>query len=495
MITRHWQRYLILSHRYLGIALCLLFCLWFASGFVIMYTGGMPQLSESERLTRLPALALSEVELSPESARLALRRSEFPTLTTRLGRPAYVFSRNPVQVLFADNGELLTSSMISSRQIAADFLHAPPDDLERVGLIESVDQWTLGLRSELPLQKYSADDGQGTEIYVSASRGRVVLHTTSRDRLLAWLGAIPHWLYFLPLRADSALWSATVITLASVGVVFVALGLLLMFTQLRWQHWPSLARVLPYRGLMKWHYVLGIGFGWCVLTWIFSGLLSMEPYSWNRASGLGFNAAAYYGARADGSAFESVESVADLAGVEGSLKEIRFHAFAGKAFYELSIGGDGSAGAIRREFRSVDSMEPHGLFADTQILAHLEPAVAANIAAAEILTEYDSYYYGRNSRLQLAPPLPVLRVQFDDAARSRYYLSLQTGELVFVSHRANRAERWLYHGLHSLDFNFLYPYRPAWDVVVWLLLGGGLLLSLLGAYLGLARVGRWIRPG
>ena len=494
MSERRWQRFLILSHRYLGIALCLLFCLWFASGFVIIYTGGMPQLSEAERLARLPVLNLSAVELSPQAARAALRRTDFPTLTTRLGRPAYVFTGNTVQVLFADNGELLTSSMISSRQIAADFLSAPPDALDRVGLIESVDQWTLELRSELPLQKYRSDDGQGSEVYVSPSRGRVVLYTTSRDRLLAWLGAIPHWLYFLPLRADTTLWSATVIGLASVGVIFVALGLVLMFTQLRWRHWPNLARAIPYHGLMKWHYMLGIGFGWCVLTWAFSGLLSMEPYSWNRASGMGFDAVAYFRSRAGVSAFESETPAADLAVIEGSLKEVNFHVFAGKRFYELSIGGDSSIGAISREFREVTSMEPLGLFTDAQILAQLEPAVAANMVAAEILNEYDNYYYGRNSRRQMAPPLPVLRVEFDDLAGSRYYLSLQTGELEFVSHRANRTERWLYRGLHSLDFNFLYPYRPAWDVVVWLLLAGGLLLSLLGAYLGLARVGRWLEP-
>ena len=494
MSERRWQRFLILSHRYLGIALCLLFCLWFASGFVIIYTGGMPQLSEAERLARLPVLNLSAVELSPQAARAALRRTDFPTLTTRLGRPAYVFTGNTVQVLFADNGELLTSSMISSRQIAADFLSAPPDALDRVGLIESVDQWTLGLRSELPLQKYRSDDGQGSEVYVSPSRGRVVLYTTSRDRLLAWLGAIPHWLYFLPLRADTTLWSATVIGLASVGVIFVALGLVLMFTQLRWRHWPNLLRAIPYHGLMKWHYMLGIGFGWCVLTWVFSGLLSMEPYSWNRASGMSFDAVAYFRSRAGVSAFESEAPAADLAVIEGSLKEVNFHVFAGKRFYELSIGGDSSTGAISREFREVTSMEPLGLFTDAQILAQLEPAVAANMVAAEILNEYDNYYYGRNSRRQMAPPLPVLRVEFDDLAGSRYYLSLQTGELEFVSHRANRTERWLYRGLHSLDFNFLYPYRPAWDVVVWLLLAGGLLLSLLGAYLGLSRVGRWLEP-
>jgi hypothetical protein len=267
-----------------------------------------------------------------------------------------------------------------------------------------------------------------------------------------------------------------------------------MFTQLRWRHWPNLARAIPYHGLMKWHYMLGIGFGWCVLTWVFSGLLSMEPYSWNRASGMGFDAVAYFRSRAGVSAFESEAPAADLAVIEGSLKEVNFHVFAGKRFYELSIGGDSSTGAISREFREVTSMEPLGLFTDAQILAQLEPAVAANMVAAEILNEYDNYYYGRNSRRQMAPPLPVLRVEFDDLAGSRYYLSLQTGELEFVSHRANRRERWLYRGLHSLDFNFLYPYRPAWDVVVWLLLAGGLLLSLLGAYLGLARVGRWLEP-
>ena len=37
------------------------------------------------------------------------------------------------------------------------------------------------------------------------------------------------------------------------------------------------------------------------------------------------------------------------------------------------------------------------------------------------------------------------------------------------SHGAGRfdeANRWLYHGLHSLDFPFLYARRPLWDVVM-----------------------------
>ncbi len=39
------RRFLVLSHRYLGIALSLLFVMWFASGIVMIYAGGMPQLS------------------------------------------------------------------------------------------------------------------------------------------------------------------------------------------------------------------------------------------------------------------------------------------------------------------------------------------------------------------------------------------------------------------------------------------------------------------
>ena len=34
--------------------------------------------------------------------------------------------------------------------------------------------------------------------------------------------------------------------------------------------------------------------------------------------------------------------------------------------------------------------------------------------------------------------------------------------------------RWLYHGLHSLDFPLLYYRRPLWDIVMIVLSLGGL---------------------
>ena len=38
--------------------------------------------------------------------------------------------------------------------------------------------------------------------------------------------------------------------------------------------------------------------------------------------------------------------------------------------------------------------------------------------------------------------------------------------------------RWLYHGLHSLNFPWLYKYRPLWDIVVISFMVGGTALCV-----------------
>jgi hypothetical protein len=55
------QKWLILSHRYLGIGIGLLFVVWFASGIGMMYARDMPSLTEELRLERLEPLDLEAV--------------------------------------------------------------------------------------------------------------------------------------------------------------------------------------------------------------------------------------------------------------------------------------------------------------------------------------------------------------------------------------------------------------------------------------------------
>ena len=123
-------------------------------------------------------------------------------------------------------------------------------------------------------------------------------------------------------------------------------------------------------------------------------------------------------------------------------------------------------------------------------MARLRTAVPdAQIADSQLLTEYDSYYYSRGRQT----PLPVLRVKFDDPAQTWFYIDPEMSQLLSQVPRLARVERWLYNGLHSLDFSFWYQKRPLWDIGMILLSLGGLASSGIGLYLGVKRLRRGAR--
>ena len=62
-----WRRWLVYTHRWLGIAGGVLFVAWFVSGIVMMYAR-MPGMANEERLARAPVLDLSVASLSPIEA-------------------------------------------------------------------------------------------------------------------------------------------------------------------------------------------------------------------------------------------------------------------------------------------------------------------------------------------------------------------------------------------------------------------------------------------
>jgi hypothetical protein len=66
----------------------------------------------------------------------------------------------------------------------------------------------------------------------------------------------------------------------------------------------------------------------------------------------------------------------------------------------------------------------------------------------------------------------------NDAVHTRYYIDPKTARIVGNYNTRNWVSRWLYHGLHSLDFPWLYNYRPLWDIVVITLMLGGTALCV-----------------
>ena len=510
-------RWLILVHRYLGIPLSVLFVVWFASGIVMMYTRDMPRLTPELRLERLAELDLDRVALAPAAAARRAYLSPTPRsalLLTVMGRPAYRFDGVTV---FADTGERLAAvNSTAAAAVASQFSGRPREAVEYAGTFTEPDQWTLVERGQLPLHKLLIADEARTELYVSPRTAEVVMLTTRGSRLLAWVGAIPHWLYFTALRTNQPLWYDIVVWTSTLGCLLAVIGLVLGVTQFRWRlrrgdnrSTGGIRSRIPYAGWMRWHYLTGVVFGLVTLTWVFSGLLSMDPYGWNNASGLDVPRDALSGGPLDLASFAAVDGGAWGRVVGGQpVKEIELLRIQDDPYYVVRAGAgpveapgvlpdrrtniDGGGEAPGPLLVAADTLalrkEP---FSSESLLKRLTEAVpGVPVVESELLADYDAYYYARGYSRERQAPLPVLRVKFGDPMETWVYVDPALGRVVAREHRFTRVERWLFNGLHSLDFAFWYDRRPLWDIGVIALSLGGLASSGIGLWIGCGRIRR-----
>jgi hypothetical protein len=449
-MTFNWRRAVVFTHRWLGIAGCTLFVAWFASGIVMMYAR-MPELSLTKRQARLPTLDLAHAIFSP--ARIVQRSGrDVPDridVGMLFGRPVYrLTSGGQTSVVFADDGARLApltaeQALSAARQFAPE--HATTVRYD--GRLAEPDQWAFEHRAALPMHRIALGDADDGEIYVSERTGEVVIETTASGRRVAYVGAILHWLYWTPFRRHDAAWTRSIIWLSGAGVVTCVLGL-------AWGIYSGLNS--PYRGWMRWHHFAGLVFGAVSLTWAFSGLLSMDPW----------------GLSSDGA-----PTAAQRAAFAGDRR--RALAVLDARWNDVRRASDREAAAAKEIeitwFRgapqfSVNGVPMRAVERDELMAAARDAMPGTTMTDIAWLDDYDSYYYDRQRRAAL----PVMRVRYDDPARTWLYVDARLGTIVRKEDRVSRVDRWLYHGLHSWDFPFLYGRRPLWDIVVILLSLGGM---------------------
>ena len=511
------RRALVLLHRWLGITGNLLFVVWFASALVMMYAR-MPALEPGDRLNRLPPLDLEAVRVAPARAAAAAGLDAGgEALQIRLGmagdRPIYRFrTAGGWTAVYADTGgPMLQLLERDATAVAAQFARppaspAPPVQLDYDRLLLAPDQWTLQLPSVFPLHRIRV----GSDVlYVSDRTAEVVMETTAASRFWGNAGAVLHWLYFTPLRSHSTLWYQLVVWASAAGCVLTLSGLAVGVIR------HARRKRSPYTGIMRWHHYSGLIFGAAAFTWVLSGALSMDPFGWHagRTTSQGQHAAVAGGGVSlddfdPGSVRSALRSISDsfaareveLLGFQGEplllawrppgapdgagsdagrdTRVTRSSASAG-ARYRASYGGSPS------EFLGTVQPAEHRLVGlgsgDTRRFDRheLQAAAAAAMPGSSVvdmaeLREYDAYYEDRRYRRRA---LPVLRVRFDDPDATWLYLDPALGRIVHSENRRSRIDRWLYRGLHRLDFPGFYHRRPLWDIVVIVLLLGGLFSS------------------
>jgi hypothetical protein len=463
--------------------------LWCLSGFVMMYQG-YPRLTPADRLQGLAPLRLGAATDTAASRSLSdeavLRGFRIEMLA---GSPVLLAQQGfgaPRLIDLQSGRPIERVDSAAALKVAADYaaghaLAARPVDL---GLIDD-DQWTVeGAARRGPVYHIRFNDPAGTELYIAARTGEAVQVTTRRERFWSYLGAVPHWLYPTALRRNGALWDQIVVWTSLAGVFLTLVGAYIGIA--RFRRYPT-GRWSPYRGWFYWHHVLGLFFGLLTLTWIASGLFTMNPWGFlDTPVGLaqrGRLAGTITGAEVKRFlAAAPGMAVPGAGGRAGAPVELEAAPLGGRLFV-MEVMRDGSSRRLNAA-AAVQPLTPGELI---QVLAAMGGPPIARLTR---LDRPDAYYY---DSYQHPVTLPVYREQLAGPGAITFYIDARTGRIVDALDDVARQSRWLRTGLHDFDFTALLRRRPIWDIVVLLLLSGVTAGCITGAWMAILRVIRDVR--
>jgi PepSY-associated TM region len=471
------MRLLIALHRWWGVLFCLLFAAWFASG-IVMHFVPYPAPSEADYFAGLVAINSGKVAHGPAEAIAAsgMQDALRVRLVGRSDGPVYLIV-GPSAVVSLRADELRDAKLgfdQTPQDIAKAYARSRGLDASTLRAAEliSFDQWTVSgdYDADRPLYRVALDDLGGTELYLSSISGAIVLVTTRRARALNYAGSIVHWIYPAALRHHRQIWSALLWWLSLSATCGAGVGIVIGLIRLAATH----RRNAPaYRGLQSWHYRLGLAFAPFILSWIFSGFLSMD-------NGLLFSRGA---SRAEALVLAGAPAWQRLSPDEvqraaAGVKEIEWFALAGK-IYRRERGNVEVQRLVQAGPAAGAASGPRAFLAQGDI----DPAAKRfgdDCGHASVVGVGDSY------RTKPAmPDAPVFRVTCGEVW---FDIDGATGALADRLDRSRRAYRWLFGGLHTLDFPALTS-RP-WlrtSLIVALCLCG-FAFSLLGVVLAWRRL-------
>ena len=487
---KKFTQIMLVVHRYLGFGLSVLFLFWFLSGFVMMYKD-FPYLSKSEVWKRSEKVPYEKITMTAHELILAQGLEDIAwgsiKVTSLLGRPVYRLQDEEgiLHCYYADTGERL--NRITQEQ-AIEIVNAFMNEryeISEVEKTEQLDQWTPRTRflPYLPAYKVHIDDGEGTVCYISSVTGEVFQKLNTSDKVWAWLGPIPHWIYFKDLRIHTQLWRDIIVFLSLLGTIMCVAGLYMGIARVKTKNrkWNSFS---PYKKFwFKWHHYTGFAFGLITFTWILSGLFSMNPWRWSPSNSLSSEASLTWqggGLNPEVFSISPAQALDASKGIDEAISELAYMRFAGQPYYLVRM----SDATSRLFFADQTNQQLPQLSTElyTRQINRLHPE--EEVLRVEVLQDYDAYYYNKHR----TKPLPVVKVSLGDDKDTSYYIDPKTTKVMMKYETKSRVNRWLYHGLHSLDFPALFFKRPLWDIIILVLLLGGLSVSITG----LALTYKWL---
>ena len=478
-------RFLIHFHRILGTILSVMFLVWFLSGFVMMYHS-FPNIGKKEyvHLTSLPD-SLPDIQVIRKTVP---KTESIRSLTVQMFRRKPVFrveTKNKSYLLSADTLLNPMNESVPYAELEAYARRWNKAPISRVDTLRTLDQWipTGEYKKDLPVYKFRFADKDNTYLYISSVTGKAVQCVTREQRVWAWLGPIPHFLYFWQLRQHRGKWVTLVSWLAGIGSLMCLAGMVLGVRSYLIAYRKKKRFKTPYKKFyFKWHHVLGFFFGFFVFMFVLSGMMSFNdlPQWMVKTRDEGIAKKLRKSSDINLAAFQADYRLL-LQQNPGKIKEITFEQFGNKPFYSV---------ILNTETGNFDASQPKPKLLYLSEADVLERLLSVSDAPKTIslMTEFDNYYVGFTKRMEL----PVYKVVADDADKSVFYVNPNTGRTRYFNKNL-RAGKWIYPAFHSLRFKFFAEHRLLRDIVLWILLLGGTAVSFTGVVLGVKYVGRLMR--
>ena len=467
---------IVLLHRWLGIAFCLLFAMWFATG-IVMHFVPFPTLAEAERFAGLVPLDRTEPRIAVADAVVAsgITDATRVRLIRRSDGLAYVIT-GPSRLRAVRGSDGSDAEVVSSDvalAIGRDHARNRGLDAAHATLLAKADydQWTVpnGFDRHRPLFRIALGDAAGTELYVSSRTGEVVLDTTRGERGWNWAGSVLHWIYPTVLRRDWALWDGVVWTLSLLALIAAVLGAALGIAQIRTRNGRP---ATPYRGWHAWHHVLGLAATLFVLSWIFSGWLSMDHGRlFSRGQLTGPEAGAAYAVPGWMEAL-SLERTP----LPSSVWEAEWFGLDGEVYRR-----DRLALASQKLIRAKDTSDAGqaGVLSAGEVRG-LTSRLAKDCGIPGVLAGNDDY-----PARSAVPSAPVYRAHCGELW---FDIDGADGNVLQRLDASRRAYRWFYTALHTLDFPILMAHPLLRDIVIVGLCALGFVFSMTGVVIGWRRL-------
>ena len=460
----------LLAHRWVGISVGIVVLMWCISGVVMMYVQ-YPELKPVEQLAALQSLSSVQCCNGELPSSISAAMSGPYMLEVLSGKPVFRFQSTNRQLVLDIEAKQWIDSWPEEdlRTVGTDYALRQGWGVPEVVTRVERDQWTVQGRFDPHRPMLKFENPEGRSWYVSSSTAQIVQVTNRSERFWNWLGSVPHWLYPTVLRQHTAIWSQVVIWLTLISLFLTITGIIIGIKHFRWR---SESEGSPYKGMMIWHHYAGLFFGLFTLTWVLSGLFSMNPWGLLESRSFGVERNVLNGV--DQTVSEIVDTIdAVLPNTPEGTVRLESAYWLGEPYF-LAWDAHGNATRI-----SADG--------DTSTLSEADINRALveldlNEATADKLVNEDPYYYGLHEDVRL----PVWRIL--EQSGDRYYVSQETGQLQVIVDRNAASNRWLFRALHSLDFHAVVRFRPLWDLLMILLLLGVITGVSTGTWLGLRRL-------